>query len=109
VAEGILALVASPRHSHLAEVQFDLPDTDNENFDPPAGAAFVRRLAGLPQATRLGKLRLAGLGLGDPNVEPLLASPHLTGLGYLNVRKNRLSPGMVERLRLRFPRVEVDE
>jgi hypothetical protein len=44
--------------------------------------------------------------LGDADLEPLLASPHLAGLGHLSVHRNPLSPEVVRRLKARFPRVE---
>jgi uncharacterized protein (TIGR02996 family) len=107
--EGILALLASRRHPHLAGVQFSgARGGENEAFGPSARAEFVRRLARLRQAARLQSLRLDGVGLGDADVEPLLASPHLARLGHLDVRRNPLSPEAVKRLRARFPRVEAD-
>jgi uncharacterized protein (TIGR02996 family) len=104
--DGILALIASDRRPGLAEVRFvneQDPSLLREGF---AAAEFIRRLADLPQAARLQRLRLYHLALTDADVEPLLASPHLAGLGYLDVRRNRLSAKAVLRLRERFPRVE---
>ena len=105
--QGVLALAASPRHPHLAEIDFEACVDQESAWDAPAGADFVARLAQLPQAARLEKLRLPGLGLTDADVEPLFAT-RLGGVGYLDVRRNRLSPGMVARLKARFPRVEAD-
>jgi uncharacterized protein (TIGR02996 family) len=105
--QGVLALAASPRHPHLTDIVASGYD-EGGAWDAPAGAAFVARLTELPQAARLEKLRLPGLGLTDAAVEPLLTTRHLSGVGYLDVRRNPLSPGTVDRLKARFPRVEAD-
>jgi uncharacterized protein (TIGR02996 family) len=100
---GVLALIASSR----------LPGW--RRFGSTTGAIPPRRsttrslrssFPGWQPCRRRPGYRSCDWQLCEADVEPLLTSPHLARLGYLNIRRNPLSPGMVERLKGRFPRVE---
>jgi uncharacterized protein (TIGR02996 family) len=70
------------------------------------GPEGVREIVRVPAATGLRWLRLSANGLSPEAVGLLAAAPHLN-LYYLDVRGNGLAPGELEALRRRFPDAQV--
>jgi uncharacterized protein (TIGR02996 family) len=114
----VLALIRSPHLPKLECVEFNFGGGwhPRKKKDPFGGLedleldspVFVRDLASTPEAARLRKLSLYSIRLTDADVGPLLTSPHLAGLEFLNVGENRLSQGVIKQLKQRFPVVDAD-
>jgi hypothetical protein len=102
--DTLFYLLLSPRLPRLEFVDCDIElDPNGMSGTKTTGPGVVRDLADLPEVAKLCKLRLENMGLGDGDTAPLVSSPHLTNLEYLNVSSNRLTEAGVGRLRARFP------
>lgn len=60
---------------------------------------FLKVIARWPRLKQIKVLDLAWSTLRDEDMEPLFASPYLSGLTHLNLRHNYLSSSMVRRLK----------